>query len=305
MAALIELLLLAAGFFLLVKGAEYFVEGASALAVRFGISQLVIGLTIVAMGTSLPEASVSITAALRGSADVAVGNVLGSNILNILLILGLTAVLVPLRVERSTRCYELPFTIAISGILIYMGRSGGRIAFAEGVVLWLFFLAYLGYLVLSGGTEEAGGGEGLPLWRLLLYIVGGAAVVLLGSRLAVQAAVNIALLLEISERFIGLTIVALGTSLPELVTSLVAGLRGNADIAVGNIVGSNIFNILFVLGTSALIIPVPFQPAFLLDGWAALGSAVLLLLCACRGRLTRWGGLLLLACYGLYFSQLL
>ncbi len=304
MAVLTELILLAAGFFILVKGAQYFVDGASALAARFNVSQLVIGLTIVAMGTSLPEASVSIIAALRGSADVAVGNVLGSNSINIMVILGLTAVLAPLKVEKSTRCYELPFTVFITGVLIYMGRSGS-LGFGQGCILWLLFLCYLAYLKFSGGAGEDAPGEALPLWRLSLYIFGGLGLLLLGSNVAVKAAVEIALLLEISQRFIGLTIVALGTSLPELVTSLVAGLEGKADIAVGNIVGSNVFNILFVLGSSALIMPVTFQEAFLFDGWISLGAAVLLLLCAWRGKLGRIGGLVLLAAYACYFYTLL
>ncbi len=304
MAVLTELFFLAAGFFILVKGAQYFVDGASALAARFNVSQLVIGLTIVAMGTSLPEASVSIIAALRNSADVAVGNVLGSNSINIMVILGLTAVLAPLRVEKSTRTYELPFTVFITGVLIYMGRSGS-LGFLQGCILWLLFIGYLFYLRYTGKEDGTADEVQLPLWRLALYILVGPALLLLGSNLAVKAAVEIALLLEISQRFIGLTIVALGTSLPELVTCLVAGLEGKDDIAVGNIVGSNIFNILFVLGSSALIMPVTFQKAFIFDGWVSLGAAVLLLVCAWRGKLGRSGGLVLLAAYACYFYTLL
>ena len=243
----LQLLLLALGFTMLVKGADWFVDGASGLARKFGIPQLVIGLTIVAMGTSVPEAAVSITAALKGSADIAVGNVVGSNILNILIILGLASVIIPIAIQKSTLRVEIPFMIAITIIFVFLGRSGACISRAEGVFLWVLFLVYLGYLfVLAKNTkEEKQTGEEKTL-KLLLYILFGAIVVVFGSNITVESATKIAKILGVGDRFIGLTIVALGTSLPELVTSVVAAKKGNADIAVGNIVGINIFNILFV-----------------------------------------------------------
>lgn len=302
-----QLLLLVLGFVLLVKGADLFVDGAAGIAGRFGIPQLVIGLTIVAMGTSLPELSVSVMAALQGSADVAVGNVLGSNILNILLILGVTAVIIPVAVARSSVRYEIPFMLAVTALLLYLGVRGGVLGRWEGAVFGVLFLFYLGYLFrMSGqGTAVEAAESMRPLWQLAALIAVGAALIWGGSKLAVAAAVDMARLLGLSERFIGLTIVALGTSLPELATSVAAALKGKADIAVGNIVGSNIFNILFVLGMAALITPVSFAKAFIFDAWAATAAVLLLWLCALRGRLERWGGALFLAAYAVYFYRLL
>lgn len=303
----LQLLLLALGFTMLVKGADWFVDGASGLARKFGIPQLVIGLTIVAMGTSVPEAAVSITAALKGSADIAVGNVVGSNILNILIILGLASVIIPIAIQKSTLRVEIPFMIAITIIFVFLGRSGVCISRAEGVFLWVLFLVYLGYLfVLAKNTrEEKQTGEEKTL-KLLLYILFGAIVVVFGSNITVESATKIAKILGVGDRFIGLTIVALGTSLPELVTSVVAAKKGNADIAVGNIVGSNIFNILFVLGTSALITPVPYQAEFLVDGIFAIAAGALLWLAGFpRKRLSRYSGIIMLLCYSIYFAYLL
>ncbi len=303
----LQLLLLALGFTMLVKGADWFVDGASGLARKFGIPQLVIGLTIVAMGTSVPEAAVSITAALKGSADIAVGNVVGSNILNILIILGLASVIIPIAIQKSTLRVEIPFMIAITIIFVFLGRSGACISRAEGVFLWVLFLVYLGYLfVLAKNTkEEKQTGEEKTL-KLLLYILFGAIVVVFGSNITVESATKIAKILGVGDRFIGLTIVALGTSLPELVTSVVAAKKGNADIAVGNIVGSNIFNILFVLGTSALITPVPYQAEFLVDGIFAIAAGALLWLAGFpRKRLSRYSGIIMLLCYSIYFAYLL
>ncbi|MDE7060303.1 MAG: calcium/sodium antiporter, partial [Lachnospiraceae bacterium] len=297
----LQLLLLALGFTMLVKGADWFVDGASGLARKFGIPQLVIGLTIVAMGTSVPEAAVSITAALKGSADIAVGNVVGSNILNILIILGLASVIIPIAIQKSTLRVEIPFMIAITIIFVFLGRSGACISRAEGVFLWVLFLVYLGYLfVLAKNTrEEKQTGEEKTL-KLLLYILFGAIVVVFGSNITVESATKIAKILGVGDRFIGLTIVALGTSLPELVTSVVAAKKGNADIAVGNIVGSNIFNILFVLGTSALITPVPYQAEFLVDGIFAIAAGALLWLAGFpRKRLSRYSGIIMLLCYSI------
>ncbi|MDO4623601.1 MAG: calcium/sodium antiporter [Eubacteriales bacterium] len=307
---LLQLLLLVLGFVMLIKGADFFVDGASAIASGLGVSKLLIGLTIVAMGTSAPEAAVSLSAALSGSADLTIGNVVGSNIMNVLVILGLTATITPLVMEESTLRIELPFMIAVTGLLLLLGLDG-TVSFTDGLVLAFFFLLYLGYLYYSAkksntSCQEEEKQPKLKMPKALLFMIGGLAVVVLGSKITVNAASAIALDLGMSQRLIGLTIIALGTSLPELVTSVTAARKGSADLAIGNIVGSNIFNILFVTGLTALITPVPFSAAFRPDMLIAFFAAVLLLICSVRKHsLRRWGGLLLIANYGLYFIGLL
>lgn len=309
MKIIMELLFLTLGFGMLVKGADWFVEGSSGIADRFGVPQLVIGLTIVAMGTSAPEAAVSITAALKGNAEITIGNIVGSNILNILIILGITSSIVPLAVARSTVRVEIPYMIFITVVLLLSGLSGNVVSRGEGVLLWILFLIYLGYLLymaMSGREERADVQECRPLWKLLISAGVGLFLVVAGSDVTVDAATAIAELMGMSERFIGLTIVALGTSLPELFTSVSAALKGKADIAIGNIVGSNIFNILFVVGTTALITPVSFHPGFRIDTLVAIGAAILLLAGTLRKqRLTRKTGVLMLVCYAGYFIWLL
>ena len=309
MELLVQVLLLIVGFVMLVKGAAWFVDGAAGLADRFGIPQLVIGLTIVAMGTSAPEAAVSITAALKDSAGIAVGNIVGSNILNVLIILGLTACVATLSVAKSTIRIEIPYMIAISLLLLLFGWTGNEITFWEGVGLWVAFLLYLGYLFRMAKKnketppEEA---SSRPLWMLLVLSIIGLVLIVWGSDVTVDAATALARYFGMSERFIGLTIVALGTSLPELFSSLTAARKGNADIAIGNIVGSNIFNILFVLGTTALITPVPFAARFTVDTIVAVLVGVLLLVCVARSKkLTKPTGILMLTAYAAYFIYLL
>mgnify|MGYP002537994275 FL=1 len=309
MELLVQVLLLILGFAMLVKGADWFVDGAAGLADRFGIPQLVIGLTIVAMGTSAPEAAVSITAALKGSASISIGNIVGSNILNVLIILGLTACVATLSVAKSTIRIELPYMIFVSLLLLLFGWTGNTINFWEGVALWAAFLLYLGYLFrMAKKNKETPPEEEAPkpLWKLLLFGVIGLVLIVWGSDVTVDAATALARYFGMSERFIGLTIVALGTSLPELFSSLTAARKGNADIAIGNIVGSNIFNILFVLGTTALITPVPFAARFTVDTIVAVLVGVLLLACVARSKkLTKPTGILMLAAYAAYFIYLL
>lgn len=306
----IAIALLIVGFVMLTKGADWFVDGSSALAFRLGIPQLVIGLTIVAMGTSAPEAAVSITSALKGNEGITVGNVVGSNIMNILLILGIASVIVPLAVQKSTRMIEIPYMIAITVLFGILGYTGEMVTRVEGGILWIAFLIYLGYLLWMAkkGKEDNEPDEkqkSLPV-QLLMILVGLVCIVL-GSDFVVDGATEIAKVIGISERIIGLTIVAFGTSLPELVTSIAAARRGNADIAIGNIVGSNVFNILFVAGTSALISPVVFESKFVLDTAVATATAVLLLVCVCNkeGKLKRSGGIIMLLAYVAYFVKLL
>ena len=301
-----NVLLLIVGFLCLIKGADWFVDGASKLAGRFGIPQLVIGLTIVAMGTSLPEAAVSITAALKNNAGIAIGNVIGSNILNILIILGVTAVITTVAIQKSTLYVEIPYMLVVTIVLILMGLDG-KVSRIEGILLWgmfLIYLAYLYYLAKKGKEEKEKVEE--SIWKLIVSAILGGAIVVWGSDITVDAATKIAQILGMSERFIGLTIVALGTSLPELVTSVTAARKGNADIAIGNIVGSNIFNILFVIGTAALIIPVPFTTGFLMDGVIAIMAGVLLWIAVFwKMELRRSWGIVMLAAYAAYFVYLL
>lgn len=304
-------IILAVGIVLLVKGADWFVSGASELAAKLGIPPLIVGLTVVAMGTSMPEAAVSISAVIKGNADITIGNVVGSNILNILIILGLSAVISSLSVEKSTIKYELPFLVGISVLLIVQGLDG-HIGFADGLVQLVLFSMYLFYLFMSakkkndGDDAEQVNRQNRKLWQIILLCIFGLAMTVAGSSMAVDAACGIAEKLGMSERFIGLTIVALGTSLPELVTSVTAARKGKSDIAVGNIVGSNIFNILFVVGISALINPVAFAEGFRFDSAVSAAAALLLILfCVKDKKLKLWHGVIMLAGYALYFAAIL
>lgn len=304
---LLSVLLLIVGFAMLVKGADWFVDGTAGIARRFGIPQLVIGLTIVAMGTSAPEAAVSITAALKDNAGITIGNVIGSNILNVLIILGVSSVITALSIQSSTIKYEIPYMILITLVLLFMGYTGGSVSRLEGGILWILFLVYLFYLyrLAKNGKEEKVMETKSPL-SLLLSAVIGIVLIVWGSDITVDSATEIAKVVGLSERFIGLTIVALGTSLPELVTSVTAARKGNADIAIGNIVGSNVFNILFVIGTSSLITPVPFETGFLIDTTISALIGVLLLISVFRTKkLTRPWGILMLVCYAAYFIYLI
>ena len=303
----LQILLLVLGFAMLIKGADWFVEGTSGIARKMGIPQLVVGLTIVAMGTSAPEAAVSITAALKGTADIAVGNVVGSNILNIFIILGVTSVITTVAIQKSTLKIEIPYMIFISILFVVMGMSGNKISRIEGVISWVFFIIYLVYLFIlaKNGKEENKKVETSTI-KLLLSAIVGAVIVVLGSNVTVDSATEIAKAFGMTDRFIGLTIVALGTSLPELVTSVTAARKGNADIAIGNVVGSNLFNILFVLGTSSLIIPMVYEPSFLIDGIVAIAAGIILWIAVFRKlELRRVWGIVMVTCYAGYFIYLL
>ncbi len=304
-----NLLMLALGFVLLVKGADWFVDGAAGIANKFKIPQLIIGLTIVAMGTSAPEAAVSISAALKGSAEITIGNIVGSNILNILIILGLTAVITPVAVAKSTIRVDIPFMLAISILLLVQGLDGS-VTLLDGIVLLVVFAGYLTYLVVNARKNpeqlEEEQIKNQSIWMCLLWTAIGLVAIILGSNFSVDAASNIARILGLSERFIGLTIVALGTSLPELVTSVMAARKGNADIAIGNIVGSNIFNILFVVGLSSVIVSVPFASAFIVDMIVAIGAGVLLWIFSLhKKKLIPIHGVVFLLAYAGYFAYLM
>ncbi len=311
----LAILLLVVGFALLIWGADFFVDGASKVAERMKIPQIVIGLTIVAFGTSAPEAAVSISAGLKGSADLAVSNVVGSNILNIFIILGLAALITPLAVQKNTRAIEMPYVIVTTILMMLLGVFDGKLGWVDGLILWagmIVFLVYLLRTALKGkdnapAEEEEKTKKKAPIiWLIAKIIIGGVAIVF-GSDFAVDGATAIATSMGWSERLIGLTIVALGTSLPELVTSVIAACKKKADIAIGNVVGSNIFNVLFVLGTTALITPVSYQRAFVVDNIVAAVAALLLFLFVMNKdcKLKRWGGAVLLGTYVVYFVYLM
>jgi cation:H+ antiporter len=321
MPTLLSIAAILGGFVLLIKGADWLVDGASSIAQRLNIPDLVIGLTIVAFGTSAPELIVNIIASLRGNADIAIGNIVGSNIANTLLILGVAAMLFPLRVQRSTVLKEIPFSILAALVLFLMandqlidGYSASEIGRGDGLILMCFFCIFLYY---TFGMASAGKAEDLSApKRSTLMATGMMAIGLvglgIGGEFVVRGATQIAELLGISQALIGLTIVAVGTSLPELMTSVIAALKHKPDISVGNIVGSNIFNIFWILGASAVIQPLPFSAAINPDLLVVIGSAVLLFLFIHTGGIhkrllfwrqrdghiiTRVEGALLLACY--------
>lgn len=305
---ILQLFYLLVGFLLLVKGADWFVEGSASIAKKLGISQLVIGLTIVAMGTSMPEAAVSITAALNHNAGITIGNIVGSNILNILIILGVTALITNVKVQKSTLYYEIPYMIGITMILMIFGMFDAKITFGEGIVFLLLFLLFLTYLFVmskKGGASEEAEVKELPAWKCMVFMLIGGIMIVKGSDFAVCGASEIARIFGISERIIGLTIVAFGTSLPELVTSVTAAKKGNAGIAIGNIVGSNIFNILFIVGVVALICETPFESKFLIDtAIAMIGGALLWIGTIKNKELRKPCGIIMLLGYAAYFIYL-
>ncbi len=314
MNVLIQIALLVIGFVLLIKGADFFVDGASKIADKLGIPQIVIGLTIVAFGTSAPEAAISISSAVKGNTGIAIGNILGSNIMNILLILGITSCITVLHVKRNTVNYEIPFVIFITAVLVAIGWSRKELNWISGFIFWGFFVLFFVYLIKAAKDgqmeEEAGkkeyGGKNQSLVKLVIATLIGMAGIVFGSDISVDSATKLATIFGMSERFIGLTIVAFGTSLPELITSVTAGIKGNADIAIGNIVGSNIFNILFILGTTSLIKTVPYEQNFVIDGMIAIVAAVILFLGIFRKKqLGRKTGIIMLLGYAGYFLYLI
>ena len=301
--------ILIVGFLFLVKGADWFVEGSASIARKFGIPQLIIGLTIVAMGTSMPEAAVSITAAMQQNAGITIGNVVGSNILNIFIILGLTALITNVAIQRSTLFYEIPFMMFVTVVLMICGMTGGKVTFAEGIVLWVLFLVYLGYLFVmskKGENPEEEEAKNYPVWKCLLLMVAGGVLVVKGSDFAVSGATEIARYFGMSERFIGLTIVALGTSLPELVTSVVAARKNEVDMAVGNAVGSNIFNILMVLGVASAINPVALIRENIIDIVILIVfSLIVWIYAATKQRISRKEGISMVCLYLIYAGYII
>lgn len=272
-----DFILLLIGFVLLIKGADFFVEGSSSLAKIMKIPAVIIGLTIVAMGTSAPEASVSINAALAGNNDIAISNVIGSNIFNGMVVVGVCAAMMKFKVNEDIAKRDLPINILISIILCFM-IADGKLSFIEGIILLVGMVGFITMMVVSALKNREDGEEvkALSLPLSLVYMAGGLVAVIFGGDMVVDSATNIAYMFGLSQNFVGLTIVAVGTSLPELVTSIVATRKGESALALGNAVGSNIFNILFILGMSAVISPLNVLSESLIDGIIMTITGVLL-----------------------------
>lgn len=327
------------GFVFLVKGADWFVDGAAGIAEKLRVPTLIIGLTIVSFGTSAPELATSIISSANGSGDIAIGNVLGSNITNILLILGLAAVICPLGVQESALKIDFPVLLGASVLILLLGGIDGGISRLDGWIMFIISLAYMAFLIWYAMRESkkqpvnskldtshliaiVSEGEGREAktrlgawyermkgfgWFLITITLVGLVLIVAGALFGViPAAKVIAAELGIPENVIGLTVVAIGTSLPELVTCVVAAKKGETDIAVGDIVGSNVFNVLRTLGLSSAILPLAFSSSFIVDGLIALGAAALLAVFAYRKghKVKRWDGIIMLACFALYYVYL-
>lgn len=309
-------LILIAGLVLLVKGADWLVDGASALAKRFGISDLVIGLTVVAFGTSMPEFVVNMVSVANNATDLAITNILGSNIINTFVILGITAVVFPISSQKRSRDFDIPLSI-IAGILVFaavvikspLGEENRGIGRLGGIMLLLMFCYFLynTFRHAKDHPDESEAEKVVPMkaWKAVLWVALGLIGLVLGGEMIVRSAVQIATDLGVSQAVIGLTIVALGTSLPELATSVMAAIKKNCDIALGNVIGSNIFNVFFILGTSATIRPLPAYQGIEIDAWvAAVGSMLVWLFVKTNKEreIKRWGGAILLLVYAAYLT---
>ncbi len=311
---IVSLIFLVIGFWGLIKGADIFVDSASQIAAKLKVPLIVIGLTIVAFGTSAPEAAISITSAVQNNAGIAVGNVFGSNIMNILLILGVSAMICKLPVKKTTFRWEIPFVVVITAVMLGLGLWNNDLNRLDGVVFILLFALFMGYLIKLSKSGDTSAADDVPeidenasIPKMILLVILGLAMVVLGSDFTVSGATRIAEVIGLDDRVIGLTVVAFGTSLPELVTCIQAARKGKVDIAIGNIIGSNIFNILFVVGISALVSPNPiaFPNSFIVDAVAAIAAAVLLWLLVLKNKqISRLGGGIMLACYAGYFVYL-
>lgn len=322
---MLSYILLILGFALLVKGADILVDGATSVARRFGVSDLVIGLTIVSIGSSAPELIVNVIASFRGSTDLAVGNVLGSNTANILLGLGVAAIIYNLKVQKSTVWGEIPFSLLAVIVMAVMandalmdGGATSAISRGDGVVLLSFFIIFFYYVYSLGrnggagddeeGAERESNGKSRSMITAVLMVVGGGIGLTIGGKWVVDGAMVIGRSLGATEALMGLTVVAIGTSLPEIATSAIAAYRKSADIAVGNVVGSNIFNIFWVLGLASLIHPITFSPALNTDILTVIIATTLLFVILFIGRrhtIARWEGVGFIALYGAYMAYLI
>lgn len=296
-------LLLIVGFILLIKGADYFVIGSSAIARLLKVPSVIIGLTIVAMGTSAPEAAVSITAGLSGSNELALSNVIGSNIFNLILIVGVCAIIKPFIVNSSIMKRDFPLAI-IASVILFIFLQDGKLSRLEGIILLTLMAIYLLFTVMSAlrnPVEDGMENHTLPMHSCLFYIVIGLIGIIFGGDLVVDSACSIAAAFGLSETLIGLTIVAIGTSLPELVTSVTASRKGESGLALGNVVGSNLFNILFILGLSSTIHPIAADPLALIDiPLLIISTAIVFVYCKIQKNMGRFMGTLCVAAYVLY-----
>jgi cation:H+ antiporter len=312
---LLSILLVVLGFVALIFGANGLVDGASALAKKFKVSDLIIGLTIVAFGTSAPELIVNLIASKNGYDDIIFGNILGSNNFNLFIILGIAALIYPITVQYNTIKKEIPIALFLAVLVFvftmdFSNTGKGVIARFEGLILLLVFAAFLFYLFkqskeLSDDTDEI---QTFSNGKMLVYIVLGLAGLIIGGQLVVNNSIAVAKTLGLSEKIIGLTIVAAGTSLPELVTSVVAAFKKNSDIAIGNVIGSNIFNLSLILGISAVFAPIDYNPNFNTDAYILMGGTTFLLIAMFTGkrkRLDRWEAFLLFAFYVAYTFYLI
>lgn len=317
---MVDILLLLVGFVALIVGADKLVDGASSLAKTLGVPTIVIGLTIVAFGTSAPELVVNVTGAINQKTDLVIGNIIGSNIFNALFILGISAIIYPLTVKRNTTWLEVPLNILASVFVIFAsfdiyfnGASANVFTRSEGLISLLFFAIFLVYnaqLSISGDSSDEQADEilGMPVWKAILFVVLGFAGLVVGGKFIVESATNVAKLLGMSDRVIALTVVSVGTSLPELATSVVAARKKNVDIAIGNVIGSNIFNIFFILGTSTVVFPVNVPDASFIDLYVNLAVSILLfalIFIGKKGTIGKGEGALLVSCYFVYLGYLL
>lgn len=313
----IQIIILLVSLAAIVLGADWLVDGASAIARKSGISEFVIGLTIVGFGTSCPELVVSLTGAFKGLADISIGNVVGSNIFNTLLILGLTAAIAPVAVTSSNRRRDIPITLLVTFLLVLCGMSfsiagigkGDNLSRIEGIVFLVVFAAYLysSFKFDEGSSEEDGGKRINNVWAAVGLVAAGLAGLIIGGRFFVDAATKIASMAGVSEKFIAITILAGGTSLPELVTSIVAAAKHKGQLALGNILGSNVFNILLILGLSAVVTPLSMAGMSLVDVGVLLLSAILVWMWTYTGRkdhIDRWEGIVMLLCFVAYYVWL-
>jgi len=308
------LILLIVGFVLLIKGADFFVEGASAIAKKLHVPALVIGMTIVALGTSLPELSVSVTASMANSNQLAIGNVIGSNIFNLMVVLGSCALFSTLEVGLDTIKRDFPFSILCAAALMTMGILGKEVGHIDGAILLVLFVLFLGTMLhtalksrnaaLEAKEEEEI--EDIATWLCIIYIVGGAVAIKFGGDWVVSSCTTLALKFGMSETLVGLTIVALGTSLPELVTSVVAAKKNQLDMAIGNVVGSNIFNILMILGVAAAISPMTYLVVNTIDTLILIGfSAIVWFMCFKSKNLKKSNGIIMLLLYVAYLAYII
>lgn len=308
-------LFLIVGFVLLIKGADFFVDGASAVAKKFKVPTLIIGMTIVAMGTSLPETAVSITASLAGSNQMAVSNVVGSNIFNLLVVCGFAALICPMKVGEQTLKKDLPLSVgcaiilALGGLVSYLVSGEMVLGRICGIILLAVFVWFLLDMIKVAKRNPAEAEEDevvMSVLRMVIYIIGGAACITVGGDLVVDKARDIASAFGMSDTLIGLTIVALGTSLPELVTGIVAAKKGEVDLALGNVVGSNIFNILMVLGLAAVVSPMAISVENIIDiGLLVLFSLIVWLMAKTKKTLVKYEGLIMVLMYVLYLAYII